>query len=697
MFFKQVRRNAAKSRKNNGLLFSSLVVAIVACYTLLSMGDQDVMRFLKTMESDAVNKLMGLIPIIYIVSLFFVFFLVYFAYRYQLDSRRKEFGLYLMLGMKRSTLFAMLMSETIWNSLVSILLGLPAALLLTEGISLTTAKVIGLGIIGHRISFSIPAVLGTVVGFSAVQMIAMLLLSAAFSRKEPMELLRSDSPAKQVSLPGKKGWFSFALGLIFLISAYTTGVTLLRSFDFMIVALILTLGGSGTFLLYYGMGVFIGHRIWRKSPRRSGLFTFTARQMQENVLYQYRALAISSLLLLMALACLSFGIGVASGRGSMDVRTVDFSLEGSEQEVRRVLDSEANKALISVYYPMFLNSMNTNTYKQSGAVLKRKPNGQDFSWAGFSAALDRLPETDLRNNVMENFSDPSHPYLISETSYNHLLKSLGKEPVQLGKKQAALYTSMPKDSNDFINILDGALKFGANVEVDGQKYELLPDIYCDNVVADRKITLYSALIVADEDYRNWVSDSSTPFCWNVRLSQKVVKEKGLMQAIQLLEQNLAGTGLEYESFLSGMGRNLFYTVAASYLTIYLGILFIVIANTVIGLNYLMQQRENKRRYLTLLMLGADVQDLCKSARAQIRLFFALVLGVATGSSVFAIWSMFTSFLKLPAGTSLVKVIVLAGISSILFVVLECIYIHFVEQTSNREIQTLRVTDRGKAF
>ncbi len=696
MFFRQVRRNAAKNRKNNGLFFSSLVVAIVAFYTLLSLGDQDVMRFLKTMESDAVNKLMLLIPIVYMISLFFVFFLVYFAYRYQLDNRKKEFGLYLMLGMKRSTLFAILMSETIWNSLVSILLGLPIALLLTEGISLTTAKLVGLGIIGHRISFSISAVLGTVVGFIAVQMIAMLFLSAVFSRKEPMELLRSDSPEKQVSLSGKKGWFCFALGLIFLILAYTAGVTMLRSFDFKIVALILVLGGSGTFLLYHGMGVFIGHKIQRKSPTRSGLFTFTGRQIQENVLHQYIALSISSLLLLMALACISFGIGIASGRGSMETRTVDFSIEGSDQKVHGVLDSEANKSMISVYYPMFLSSMNTNLYDQTGAALESKPDAHDFSWAGLSAALAKLPQTDLRNNMIENFSDRSGPYLISETSFNNLYQAIGKEPIQLVKNQVALYTSM-KDSSDFINILDGALKFGAYIEVDGQKYELLPSIYYDNVVADRMITLYSALIVSDDDYQNWVSDSSDPLCWNVLLNQKVVNEKGLMQAIQLMEQNLAGTGLEYESYISGIGRNLFYTVAASYLTIYLGILFLVIANTVIGLKYLMQQRENKRRYLTLLMLGANANDLCKSARAQIRLFFALVLGVAVCSSVFAIWSMFTSFLKLPVGTSLVKVIVIAGISSTLFVVIECIYIHIVEHTSSREIQALRVTDRGNAF
>lgn len=677
MFFKQVRRNASKNRKNNGLFFGSLVIAIVAFYTLLSLGDQDVMRFLKTMESDAVSRLMLMIPVIYIISLFFVFFLVYFAYRYQLDNRKKEFGLYMMLGMKRSKLFAMLMSETLWNSIVSVLIGLPIALLLTEGISLATAKVVGLGIIGHKISFSISAILGTVIGFVIVQMIAMLFLCVEFTRKEPIQLLQSDSPDKQVSISRKKGWLCFVLGLIFLIMAYVVGVMMLRSLDLKIVALILVLGGTGTFLFYLGIGVFIGHSIQQKSSSQSGLFTFTGRQIQENVLHQHKALAISSLLLLMALACVSFGIGIASGRGAAEIRTADFSIEGTEQEVGKVLNAQASKALLSTYYPMFLSRMNINTH--------------EYSMAGLNTALLSQPQTDLRDNMIENLSNGSD-YIISETSYNNLLQSIGMDPIVLEKNQVALYTSM-KDSRDFIDILKGALKSGAYIEINNQRYELLPDIYYDNIVADRKITLYSALIVSDEDYQNWATNSSEPFCWNVLLSPNVIKERGLMQSLQLMEENLAGTGLEYESYIGGVGRNLFYTVAASYLTIYLGILFMIIANTVIGLKYLMQQRANKRRYLTLLMLGANKEELCKSTRKQIRLYFFLVLCVAVCSSVFAVWSMFTSFMKLPAGTSVGGVILLSGISFILFVVIEFIYITLVEHASRREIQALRVTDR----
>ncbi len=58
-------RNSRRSRKENGLFFSSLVISIVAFYMILSISTQDVMLFLQKMESDAVDKLLLLIPAFY--------------------------------------------------------------------------------------------------------------------------------------------------------------------------------------------------------------------------------------------------------------------------------------------------------------------------------------------------------------------------------------------------------------------------------------------------------------------------------------------------------------------------------------------------------------------------------------------------------------------------------------------------------
>ena len=59
MFFNLIVRNSKRSRKENGLFFSSLVISIVAFYIILSISNQDIMRFLQEMESDAVDYSVG--------------------------------------------------------------------------------------------------------------------------------------------------------------------------------------------------------------------------------------------------------------------------------------------------------------------------------------------------------------------------------------------------------------------------------------------------------------------------------------------------------------------------------------------------------------------------------------------------------------------------------------------------------------
>ena len=681
MFFRQIRRSAAKNRKNNSLFFGTLVAAIVAFYTLLSLESQDVIRFLKTLESDAIERLMLLIPVVYAVSLFFVFFLVYFAYRYQMDGRRKEFGLYLMLGMGRGRLFAMLMGETLWNSLVSILTGLPIALLLTEGISLATAKVIGLGIVGHEISLSFPAVLWTVAGFILVQCIAMLALCAQYSRKEPMELMQAVGPERQAAAGEKRRKASLILGLLLLLMAYGAGILLLRGLGLPVIALIFLLGGSGTFLVFQGIGSLIGERIQRKGPSQPGLYTFTGRQIQESVVDQYKALAVASLLLLLALACISFGIGMAAGRGSGETRTADFSVKGTEAEIQEGIRRLDDPSMIAGYYPMYLGHMDIDAHA--------------YSLKGLQEAILKQPDSTQKSSLQDHLGYGLE-YVISEASYNQLRASIGKDPIELGTDGIGLYTSM-KDDRAFTDLLEHTLKSRPEVSIDGQDYRLLTELYSDNVVADREITLYIAFIVPDEKYLAWTKDGQAPFCWNITVSQEAVDELGLMQAIQKVDERLSSTGLEYESYLSGIGRNLFYTVASSYLSIYLGVLFLLISNTVIGLKYLMQQHACRQRYRTLLMLGAGTKELCKCAGRQIGIFFLLAIGVAAVNSIFAVWSMFGSFMRLPAGTAASKVFLMAGVAFLLFLVFEWIYIHVVISASHREIRTLRATDGRNAL
>ncbi|MFD3156764.1 FtsX-like permease family protein [Haloimpatiens sp. FM7330] len=681
MFFEFIKRNSRKVRKENGVYFASLVISIIAFYVILSLGEQDVMIYLKTIESDAVAKLLLMIPVLYAVSLFFVFFLVYFANRYQLQYRSHEFGIYLMMGMKPSKLFAMIMGETLWNGLVALFIGIPVSLFLTELISLATSRLIGMGIIGHRFHISWEGLGLTVFGFIIVQLLAVFILSLKMSKKEPVDLINEQKEKVQRVLSFAWGWASLLLGAVFLCAAYILAILYLRNLDVWMFALIIFVGISGTFMLFRGLGSLIGRRIRRKSSSSMGLFTFTGRQLQENVLHQWSSLAISSLLILLAMLCFAYGISTSLARGGASARTADFTFEGSEKQIVSVLESGKLKPYVKGYYPMKLN----NFEGYCGGMAENTAS-HTFSWAGLKESISREKNSKEKENLLR---DLYNPYLISLSSYNTLLKFTNKSPIVLEDNEVAMYSN--EEFSFSHDLLRKVLECNSTISIDKKQYRLKSTLYTSNLVADRAITISHGLIVPDDMYNRLIRDSEESLLWNMILDSDFVREKGLMQAMQQVDKLLSTSGLNYESYLASMGRQLFYIVAGGYTTLYLGVMFLIIGNTVLGLKFLMQQRSTRHRYLTLSMLGASVKSLCLSARIQIWWYFGLVISIALISSIFGIWSMLGSFLRIPKTSNLNinNIILMVVIALIVFIVFALCYIWMIQRKSDEEIKKLK--------
>jgi Predicted permease. len=696
MFFKQIKRNATRNWQDNLLFFATLIIAIIVFYILLSLGEQDVVRFLRTVESDAVAKLLILIDGIYLVSLFFVFFLVRFAYNYQINAREKEFGMYLMLGMKKSKLQIMLLAETVWNSMISLIIGLPIAIFCSEIVSLTCVKIIGLNIINHEITISTTAIGKTILGLSVIQLIAMIILGSSLNKKTPAELLNGNAEKKQRKQSVEYGIVYFALGTILLIIAYILGVKFFLRFNLLITLIILPLGIIGTFSLYRGCGVLIGNIVKRNKKNRTGLFTFTGRQIQENVATQYKSLAISSLLFLLALSCVSAGLGISLSNGSIWERTVDFSIESDVEkivELEALLQQAENLKLIDNSYSLHLETLNTNIYNSDGIVEHYYENAHELSWTGIIEKINANPLNAEYQNLKETLnSAKTFPFIITQSDYNKLLTSNNKEKLKLKEQEVALYVGS-EFSNDSLTEI---IKEGTYLEINSEKKTIMPTIFSDNVVADRLITISLALILPDEYYQilNNEQTKSSSIYTNINFKQSAIEELGLIEVITSLENNIATKDFvyDYESFFSIIGRKLFYIVSASYLTIYLGILFLIIANLVLGIKYLMQQRQNRTKYQTLLLLGAEVSELCQSVNTQIRLFFLLVISVSSISAIFAIWSLFNSIITLPTLT--INTIIITIISLLVFIMIEFIYIKAIQNISNREIFNLQNNSRS---
>lgn len=682
MFFKFIVRNSGKLRRENGVYFASLVISVAAFYVILSLGEQDVMIYLKNIESDAVSKLMLMLPILYVVSLFFVFFLVYFANRYQLQSRSHEFGTYLMMGMKSSRLFVMIMGETLWNGLIALLIGAPSALFLTELISLTTSRLIGMGIIGHQFRISSQALGLTIFGFMMVQLFAMAILSLRMSCKEPVDLMYEQKDKVQKILSPLWGLVSLMLGSALLCTAYVLAIVYLHTLDAMLFALITVVGISGTFMLFRGLGILIGIFIRRKSSASTGLTVFTGRQLQENVLHQWTSLAVSSLLILLAVICFTYGISTILERGSASGRSADFTFETSEEKITSVLASDELKPFVRDYYTMKFGLLGSKN-----AVISDNTEAHTFSWEGLEQIISVEDSSDIKENLLNNLEN-NRPYLISLSSYNSLLRSINKTPIVLSSDEIAMYSSEQFSFSH--DILRKALESNPTIGIDNKQYRLTSMLYTSNLVADRAVTISYALIVPEDLFNALVGDLGNSPHWNMVLNSDFVKEKGLMEAIQQVDKMLDTRGLHYESYLASMGRQLFYIVAGSYITLYLGVMLLIIANTVLGLKFLMQQRSTRHRYFTLAMLGASVKELCSSARAQIRLYFGLVIAVALISSGFGVVAMLRTFLRIPvtSNVNISTVAYMAGVAFIVFIIFELGYIWMIMKKSDEEIMKL---------
>ena len=125
------------------------------------------------------------------------------------------------------------------------------------------------------------------------------------------------------------------------------------------------------------------------------------------------------------------------------------------------------------------------------------------------------------------------------------------------------------------------------IEVAGETWHLTGTVQSRNLVVDSSITLSFALIVPDEEFSDLTGGDYDTY-WDGILSPELVKSQSLMQVISGVNAELEDTGLDYESYLQNMGRQLFYLVAASYLALYLAIIFLIVANTVLGVQFLMQ-------------------------------------------------------------------------------------------------------------
>ena len=588
MFFNLTWRNAKRSRSENLIYFLTMITAVAMFYIVLSLGQQDVIRFLSEIESDAVERLLtNLLPTVYLCALLFVFFLVVFANKYQLECRSRELGLYLMFGMTKIKLFIQIMTEGLITSFLALLGGLVCGGFLSEAISLTTARLVGHGIITHQLSFSVSAAIFTSLGFLIIQFVALFVLCGKLFRKELHQLVYGEMAKKQRTGNPYVSFVSFAIGTVILLVAYWIVVEHFMAASGAMLLIAVLLGIIGTILFIRGLARILS--IWAASIKHKatrGLYVFTLRQLHENVVNKYISISVASILMMLTIMLITDGSVRIMSYGSELTRgtsVYDFTVMGNDQIVEKYLSNEQIRPYVSN-----LNRMEIGNIKSTASDGISSP----VDWSKFRKQIvQHLPQDVVdpatQEDGMYSFGSDqpaalnllglidtgsSSPYLLPVSSYNRLLDAAGEKQISLGNNEVVYYLNpdfLGNAQDETVTLLnqiaaDAQANNEALLSINERPFYLVPSVPMKGLTADENIKIITALIVSDEIYSEFVNSDTCMVYWNFCIPNELVETKGLMLPIMEARDLLKPSGLYYESYLNNFGRQLFYVISGSY-------------------------------------------------------------------------------------------------------------------------------------
>ena len=211
-----------KNRRMYGpyLAMGALMAAI--CYILSALSRSDALRTLPGGDNLCMIMALGNVVLL-IFSIIFLFYTNSFLIR----RRRREFGLYNVLGMSKRNLARILTWETLLTAAIAIAGGLFFGVLLSKLIELAIVKMMD-GTATLAFPFDLSALLGTAGGFAAIYALLWLVSVVRVGRSTAVALLRSEAAGEK---PPRANWFLSLLGLILLGAAYYLAVSIKNPLD----------------------------------------------------------------------------------------------------------------------------------------------------------------------------------------------------------------------------------------------------------------------------------------------------------------------------------------------------------------------------------------------------------------------------------------------------------------------------------
>lgn len=118
--FKLPLRNIKKSMKDYLIYFATLILGIALFYVFNAIEKQTAMLNLQNSGYDIMDVMFTVMDVVGVFVSFVLGFLIVYASNFLMKRRKKEFAVYMLLGMSKRSISMVIVMETILIGIISL-------------------------------------------------------------------------------------------------------------------------------------------------------------------------------------------------------------------------------------------------------------------------------------------------------------------------------------------------------------------------------------------------------------------------------------------------------------------------------------------------------------------------------------------------------------------------------------------------
>lgn len=608
MYFKLALRNVKKSYKEYLIYFLTLMFSVCLFYTFNSFQAQQEMMIFQ----DAQDSIMGTASIFMaFLSVFIIVvlaFLILYANRFLIKQRKKEFGLYMLMGMEHREISRILVYETFFIGLLSLISGLVLGLFLSQGLALYTASILAVEV-SFRFVFSLSAMWMSVCSFSGIFLILMVLNTRIMRKQNLIELLSASKRNEKQRLNTLLlSVVLFIISIVLLGSAYYLATVSLMSFG-VYFSVIIVCGIVGTLLFFFSLSGFLLRFIQvSKHTYYRNLNMFVLRSIHERINTNFLSMSLVCLMLLLSIGALSTGWNLNAG--------MKLAYEQSTPiDVSLVLNGQSNFEALTYPEEDVVYRQDLHMY-DSGIELKE-----------ILSVEDKEAYPYVEDNVI-----PILPY----SQYKAFCEQQGITPIALTSDSYMMFTQMA----NFEAIVETYTEENKTITLGS--YTLTPIVQEESFFMPYTGFTGSTLAgIIVQDERIPKDATITQSILNMNLSDGI-EEAGFSEQIA---SQLQSSEIYWQITTRNevIENSLSVGVLFTYIGLYLGVVFLISSAVILALQQLSQAQENRQRYEILRKIGAEEKLMNASIFLQLAIYFLLPLSLAIIHAYFGITAVGSSF------------------------------------------------------